>query len=223
MGLATTLERLIRETYSQSRVSTVGGVKVIIKNYSSPYSIKWYFITTAFFTYPYVADPKKRLSRELDFLLTNWKGFSTPKVIDFDLDEPSLTREFLEGREPEAEDMKLLGRGLREIHDRGVVMGDTKVENFLISEERLYVIDAEQSTSSDSSELKAWDLLVLFLFTAYKYFNDLDQFERGVQLFVDAYQPTSDVSKLVFSAKNAFLLAFMPILHGRAVQRILNS
>jgi|ECHnycMinimDraft_1075156.scaffolds.fasta_scaffold01804_2 tRNA A-37 threonylcarbamoyl transferase component Bud32 len=223
MGFTSTFERLIKESYSQSRISNIGGVKVVVKNYGSPYSIKWYFITAAFFNYPYVADPRKRLSREMDFMLGDWKDFLTPRIIDFDLEEPSLTREFLEGDEPDSDQMKLVGKGLREVHDKGIVMGDTKVSNFLVSEGKLYVIDAEQSTSSDSEELKAWDLLVLFVFLAYKYLNDLDQFEKGLEAFLDSYDPDQRISRSVFNAKNGFLVALMPILHARVAQRLLNS
>ncbi|MEM1599982.1 MAG: serine/threonine protein kinase, partial [Sulfolobaceae archaeon] len=159
----------------------------------SIFGIKWYFISAFFWNYPYVADPKERLKREINFFLERFSdSIIMPKLIDIDLKELCIIREFIKGEEIGVDNIGIVGKGLREIHDAGYVLGDTKISNFVVVNDKLAVIDAEQSLKSTDSYYRAWDLLVLFLFLSYKISN-LNQFQLMARKFLEEYEVDKSV------------------------------
>lgn len=125
-----------------------------------------------------------------------------------------LFREFVEGREVtnDKKDFRLLGYVMKEIHEKGFVMGDTKPSNFMISGETVFVIDAEQSTRNSSSEYKAWDILVLTLFSSFLFINEVVDFREAVREFLSSYELNREIALKLTGVKNAPLLALF-LLH----------
>jgi Kae1-associated kinase Bud32 len=208
---------------SQSRIVREGNNEYIIKYYDSIVSLKWFFVVSAFRVYPYVSNPKERMKRELEFFTYRWDGkvVNVPKIVDFDIDRLFIIREYLEGRTPKTEkDIELISKLLRKIHDNGFVLGDTKLENFIITKNKAYVIDAEQSIKSEKDEYKGWDLLVFFLFLASSNIHDVKKFEALANAFLKKYEPPTSVIKNIFNVRNTFLLSFFPILHLEVLRKI---
>ncbi|EZQ06894.1 serine/threonine protein kinase [Candidatus Acidianus copahuensis] len=216
---------MIKSFYWQSKIVKIGDSKYVLKCYSANAGIKWYFISSLFSrSYPYSADPLLRMRREVDFLTFPWKKITVPKLIDIDYYTNCIIREFSEGREPSTtDDFYGIGYGLRAIHDNEFVMGDTKLENFLLSNEKTSVIDAEQAIKSNNVEYKSWDILVFSLFLAYKYMNDLKGFDEMMLSFLRGYGPSSEITKNIISLRNLNLLSFFPAFHLNNLKKLIHN
>ncbi|MCY0859434.1 MAG: serine/threonine protein kinase [Sulfolobaceae archaeon] len=208
------ITKILNAIYSQSEVIVDESKKYVIKRYLTNSSIKWYLLTPFFmFNYPYVADPFKRMSREIDFLTYNWKDkIRVPKLIDYDTSDLWIIREYIEGRFPEnPKDFRLLGRTLKNIHNENFCLGDTKYENFVISGQEVYVIDAEQAIRSDNKKFRSWDLLVLFLFTSYKFVTNINDYRLSIINFLEEYEADREVLEGILDRENGLLLSvFLP-------------
>ncbi|AWR94896.1 serine/threonine protein kinase [Acidianus brierleyi] len=217
------IENIFRTFYTQSKIVRYDGNKYVKKCYGSNVSLKWFFITPLFRSYPYVADPNERMRREIDFLTNPWKGISVPRLIDFDFSENCIVREFIEGKIPATiQDFKLLGKTLRNIHDSGFAMGDTKFENFLINDS-VYVIDAEQAIKTDSKEYRAWDLAVFVLFLSYKFLYEIGEYENILREFLISYSPTKEELLYINNLKNIALLSLFPPLHLNILKKTIGE
>ncbi|MCH4814542.1 MAG: serine/threonine protein kinase [Saccharolobus sp.] len=216
---------MFKNSYSQSRIIKKDEKIYVQKCYMTIFGIKWYFISTFFWNYPYVADPKERFVRELDFFLDNtWKDIViVPKLIDIDAKELCITREFIEGNEINEENIEIVAKGLREIHEVGYVLGDTKISNFVIvNRSKLAVIDAEQSFKSNNVYYRAWDLVVFFLFLSYKMVN-INHFQEVAKRFLDEYMPDKSIAKEFFDIKNINLMGLYPPTHLYILKNLMSN
>ncbi|MEL9970418.1 MAG: serine/threonine protein kinase [Metallosphaera sp.] len=217
------LDDAIRVLYSQTKIVKTDDQKYVVKCYDSSVAVKWYFISSMFRPFPYVANPITRMDREIEFMTYPWKGIKVPRIIDFDTEEKCIVREFVDGNIPStAEDLISIGSALKEIHNNYFVLGDSKFDNFLINE-KIFVIDAEEAIRGSEPELRAWDLLVFFLFVAYKFFQDLKTFERVVQGFLGLYEPERDVVTNMISLRNVQLLSIFPPFHLGTVKKVISE
>ncbi|MEM4082994.1 MAG: serine/threonine protein kinase [Saccharolobus sp.] len=214
---------MFKSYYSQSRIIRKYDGTYVQKCYMSIFGIKWYFISAFFWNYPYVADPKERLKREINFFLERFSdSIIMPKLIDIDLKELCIIREFIKGEEIDVDNIGIVGKGLREIHDAGYVLGDTKISNFVVVNDKLAVIDAEQSLKSTDSYYRAWDLLVLFLFLSYKISN-LNQFQLMARKFLEEYEVDKSVVGDFFNIKNINLMGLYPPTHIYVLKNLMSN
>lgn len=152
------------------KVIEADGRKVVVKRYKSVLSYaKWLvsLLPPVRLLYPFETDPLKRLNRELTFFTQPPPGVRTPGLVDVDMENLVLVREYVEGAIPGSSPAhgEALGRTLGLVHQGGYCMGDTKSSNFLLAGDEIYVIDAEQATSGCASTMyKAWDV-AFHLFT----------------------------------------------------------
>jgi tRNA A-37 threonylcarbamoyl transferase component Bud32 len=215
---------MIKSPYSQSRIIKKDDEVYVQKCYMTIFGIKWYFISSFFWNYPFVGDPKERFTREVDFFLERWStnNIIVPKLIDIDFKELCITREFIEGEEVNEDNIEVVGKGLRDIHESGYVLGDTKLSNFVVVRNRLGIIDAEQSLKSNNPYYKAWDLLVLFLFLSYKIVN-LNNFSDAVRKFLNEYNPDKSIVREIFNIKNINLMSFYPPTHLYVLKNLMTN
>ncbi|AOL16029.1 serine/threonine protein kinase [Sulfolobus sp. A20] len=215
---------MFESRYGQSRIVKVDDEQYVEKCYTSVFGIKWYFISSFFWNYPYVADPKERFYREMDFFLEKWeKNVYVPKIVDIDTKTLCIIREFVSGEEVNERNIEIVAKGIREIHEEGFVLGDTKISNFLLTnDKKLAIIDAEQSMKSNNISYKAWDLLVFFLFLSYKLVN-LDSFAEASKIFLDEYNPDSSLVKEFFNIKNINLMSVYPPLHLFTLKNLMTN
>lgn len=214
------IDNLIRNTYLQSRIIEIEGKKAVIKCYSLSAGIKWYFISTYFRSYPYASNYKTRMDREMNFLTYRWQEIKVPKLIDIDYVNSCIVREFVDGKELSNAYFSIFGKALRYIHDKGFALGDTKLENFLIKDDKVYVIDAEQAIETNNISYFAWDLLVFLLFTSYKYINDLRTYEILIKQFLSSYEITKEELKEILGIRNISLLSIFPPFHLNIIKKI---
>lgn len=220
------LEDFFKGFYYQTRVVRVDGRDIVVKCYSSSTSFKWYIISPAFRRYPYTSDPMERMNREINFFTYNWSDkIRVPHLIDFDFDTLCIYREYVDGEEiSSAYHFYKLGQALRHIHDRGFVLGDTKIENFLYKE-TISVIDAEQAVETNNLSYFAWDLLVLIFSISYKYLKDPQLFYLNIVSLLDGYSAYEDLVKEMTGITNLPLLSLIPFTHynyfKKAVEKFL--
>lgn len=229
MNMQEIISKVLTSIYSQSEIIDIKeeGKKFILKEYLTNSSIKWYLITPFFyFNYPYVADPIKRMYREIDFLTHNWKDkIKVPKLIDYDIKNVYIIREFIDGKIPQTpNDFKKLGKTIKNIHGEGFSLGDTKYENFLIANENeVFVIDAEQAIKTENRKFRAWDLLVLFLFTSYKFIANINEYRESVIGFLEEYDGERSVLESVLDRENGLLLSVFPPINLIELKNIISE
>jgi len=145
----------------------------VIKSFLSPWSLKWVISIPTIVFYPYSINPRTRLFRELSFFIEwrkkNHSLVRTPRVLKVDYTHLTLVREYIEGNSVHNLGMKcfeLLFKALAFIHKEGWTLGDPKPSNFLVdTNNRIFVIDAEQAVKTDNIRYMAWDIALLLLMT----------------------------------------------------------
>ncbi|HEW63559.1 hypothetical protein IOK49_05965 [Fervidicoccus fontis] len=180
--------------FEQSEVREENGKKIVVKNYIKPNGlIKWFLlnIPIVWFFYQFTVDPLERMKREVNFFESYSGEVLVPKIIEKNFEKYYIKREYIDGRVPNLksqEDLYRVGVALGNIHNKDFCLGDTRPQNFLILNEHMAIIDAEQSTHEcKKKETKAWDLALLFLFEFWddpliepeRYFELIDAIYRG--------------------------------------------
>ncbi|MEM3229412.1 MAG: hypothetical protein QXD85_04365, partial [Fervidicoccaceae archaeon] len=186
----------ISSLLDQTSFKIVDGKKLAVKNYTKPSGIiKWLLLNfpPIPFYYPLTLDPAERMRREIDFFSHEAEGFLIPKIYNIDWKKIVLEREYIEGRHPSFEDekdLKSVGMALSFIHRAERCLGDTKPQNFLIAENGVYVIDAEQSLlSCQKRRFIGWDVALSILFIFWN--NPLispNEFSSKVRSFLNGYK-----------------------------------
>jgi tRNA A-37 threonylcarbamoyl transferase component Bud32 len=217
----TPIEKFLDSVISQTRVEVIDGKKVAVKRYSTAISVKWFFIVNSFRSYPFVALGKERMRRELDFMLERWRDLEVPRVLDFDLEEEVVIRQYIEASNEEI--YYELGKGLRVIHNAGYVMGDTKPSNFIVTRRRVYVIDAEQAIRQENEEYRAWDVLVILMFMSYRYINNLKSYLSAARALLTGYEVEPTVLRNLFNMKFLGLISLFPPLHLMELRKLLSE
>jgi len=164
--LQTSVINSIEEVFRQVKIIDFNGVKLVVKEYTSERGIiKWFLIKAAGLTsqvYPYTFKPVERMKREIDFfegsILNN-----TPKIIVKDWLNKLIIREYIDGNNVNPlnrEDVVKVAKTIADIHECGYSLGDSKYTNFIISNDRVYIVDAEQAIYTDRYEYMYWDIMV---------------------------------------------------------------
>ncbi len=208
--------------YTQSKIEWRDGRKIVSKCYSSVFGLKWFIISGMFYTFPYASQPLERMGREIEFFTFRWKGIGVPKIIDMDYDRICLFREFIDGKEvgKDRESFELIGKALRKIHEAGFVMGDTKLSNFMIKDDEVFVIDAEQAIRNASKDYIAWDILVFLLFSSFAFINEVKEYRECIRSFMTGYEIDNEIALKITDIKNVPLLALFPPLHLIEIKKI---
>ncbi|MEM0111297.1 MAG: hypothetical protein QXK90_00870 [Candidatus Parvarchaeota archaeon] len=187
------------------------GVKTIVKKYDDMNSLKWFIspIISNLKSYPMTGAPISRLERELELYDNPIEGVNLPKLIRYDKEGLTLEKEFIEG-EPPYKRLDLVGNLLYKLHSAGYVLGDSKIENFLLdkSNKKLYLIDSEQVYKSKDEKLRAWDISILF--TSLSYNSNIKNYRHAVADFKSAYLLWDEVSGYTVDPKNLPILFIMP-------------
>ncbi|RLG77329.1 MAG: hypothetical protein DRO12_02590, partial [Thermoprotei archaeon] len=128
----------------------------IAKKFFTPKSAKWVVAKlTRFLATDFWVNPGVRLANEvIHTLLLRKAGVKVPKILAIDLETYTLFREYVEGTPltqfvctESAQPFKLVGETLASIHRRGIILGDTRPSNFIISPDNrdVYTVDLEQA------------------------------------------------------------------------------
>jgi len=191
---------LLDELFSQTQVIMINGVKYALKKYDrTPGLLKWFIIKSASLPvtiYPFTFIPRERLERESIFLRELCRKLPVPRPILVDWGGIKLIREFIEGKKfvpgLEKDKYKDVAWAIRSIHDYGYALGDTKFQNFIISGNRIYIIDAEQAIKSRNRIHHAWDLFIFLVTTTIRLvtdnpFLDINIYTDIIKSIIDYY------------------------------------
>ncbi len=212
---------IIDKVISQVEIMEVSGSKYVRKRYDKEVGIfKWLPPSLMLKElYPFTLNPKERLLREVAFFSSKWDVFNVPKVIRYDIEKLELIREYVDGKVISLrcyDEAELLGKAMAEIHSKDYALGDVKPTNFIIRNARLYVIDAEQSVSKATLNMKCWDLVCLALIASYMNFFTINIFKNYMIKFLKNYVTCSkcvEVLKHVYERYFNPLALLIPLPH----------
>ena len=126
---------------------------------------------------------KARIKKEVLMLIESQKAVSTPKVLDVNLKEMTITMQFIEGSKVrdlfyKGKDLEktaeLIGKSLKKLHAKGIIHNDLTTSNMILKDGELYFIDFGLAQTSPSTEDKAVDVLVfkkMLKSTHWKYYE----------------------------------------------------
>lgn len=167
----------IDKFFSQTEIIEINGKKYVKKRYTKELGIvKWFIIKSLSIPvnmYPFVFNPRERLCREVSFFDYMKDRVFVPRVVETNYEKLYIVREYIEGKILDVTSnenlWKNVGRTLGKIHVEGYSLGDSKITNFLLSENnRIYIIDAEQAIPSDQENHRLWDIVVFLSTMTYK-------------------------------------------------------
>jgi len=214
---------------TQVEIKEEGGKKFVIKRFMKEVGfIKWIPPAIAFrASYPFTLLPKVRFERELTFFRKKWEKFKTPKVMEANTKDLILIREYIEGDFLDySNHLRHLAIALAEIHSSDSALGDVKPTNFIISGNDLYIIDAEQSISTNKPHQKAWDLMLTAFFMAYSYFLDPVKYKEIIKALIKTYMDSGgnkEVVNQVGSFRFGGLAMLMPLPHLFTLAEVIDS
>lgn len=214
-GFINILERM-NEFLAQTRIIEINGYKAVLKEYRRESGIiKWFFIKTAGLTtkvYPYTMDPYTRMMRETSFM-DKADIINRPHIILKDWIGRVIIREYIEGEHFNPHDLdgyRDLARVFALLHSSGYALGDAKFHNFIRSNNKYYIIDAEQAIETKDYSYMYWDIMVFLITTTYgliekHLLNALNIVKKTYSLFLETYLDTSyEETYKILSAYNKF-------------------
>ncbi|MGL4988625.1 MAG: lipopolysaccharide core heptose(II) kinase RfaY [Cetobacterium sp.] len=72
-----------------------------------------------------------------------------------------LVTSFINGESAKLENLDLVNEELKRIHEKGFLHGDSQLDNFLISEDKLFLVDAKLSTNKYGKIGEAYEFIYL--------------------------------------------------------------
>jgi len=180
--------------------------RIVVKKFKDWHGVKWFPLALwALGTKAFAVLGQSRLEREyaINQFLGN-KGFLVPKVLYVSPQEGLIFEEFVEGENlvyvikrivsseskqatADVALVKEVGRKIAEAHRLGVVFGDCKPENILVTKEgKLYFVDFEQASRSGD---KAWDVAEFLYYSGHYVFplSSTDLVEFMARRFIEGY------------------------------------
>lgn len=188
----------IEDAIKQIHIVEENGKKYVIKYYSvEPGLVKWFIIKSLSLPlqiYPYVTNPKDRMSREIIFFNKRPGSIRAPRIIDVDWNNFLIKREYIEGEifKPSANHVEYVELAciMAKIHRAGYALGDSKYTNFIVSRHsRIYIVDAEQAIETNNEIHYSWDLIVFTITILYSYgvLKDPENLYNRLRSFYSSY------------------------------------
>ncbi len=214
--------------YETSKIYTLSdkkrSVKVVVKKFSDLRSFKWIALNVwgALASARFRMSPLSRLAKEYRFLKElREAGFNTPQAIAVVLGERVLVREFidgipigtvvsgaLKGEDLVPEPIEAFGETLGRIHSAGYRLGDTKPNNAIFVDGKVYLTDLEQASIGGD---KAWDVSEFLYFSA-KLTLNAEAVRSIMEAFAKGYAATGSKETLKKASNLKYLAPFSPFL-----------
>ena len=216
-------------------LAEVGGEQLVVKKFSNWYIFKWFMLNIAALgSKLFSVSGKERLSNEYGALrLLEEKDLAVQRVIHVSLPKRILIKEYINGLTylnivkayldshnqvsipPENSFLKL-GEMFATVHQSNIALGDTKPENFLLSNNgTVYVLDLEQAKIHGDL---VWDIAELLYYTGHYAISFNKELEKIVNDFIRGYLHShGDITVLRKAASLPYLKVFsfwtpLPIL-----------
>jgi tRNA A-37 threonylcarbamoyl transferase component Bud32 len=200
---------MINDVYVLHAHHGSGETKVLVKRFKDWSWFKWFPLTVwSYATRPMILEAQARLAKECaigDYLRS--EGFNVPRVLHVSNAERLIFMEYIEGVslsetiktisaaqpsdniEVELAQIEMAGEIMAHVHERNVVLGDTKPDNILVRPDgSLFMIDFEQASQGGEGD-KTWDVAV-FLYYAGHYvypINGAAKAEAVTKAFIQGY------------------------------------
>jgi tRNA A-37 threonylcarbamoyl transferase component Bud32 len=202
----------------QIDILEINGLKVVKKKFLSEVGILKWLPPSIFYkaSYPFTLNPSERFRRELNFFnLGGGKYYKVPRLYEIDEENLIIVREYIDGRKLsyDRESRELFSKALAEIHSRGYVLGDVKPSNFIINNQGIWIIDAEQAIVTSDEVLFGWDLILTMFFASYKYVVDVEDFKDFIKSFIRSYLSSGGKVvwvRSIFSIRNLGIALLIP-------------
>ncbi len=185
-------------------LAEVDGERLVVKKFSDWYVFKWFTLNiVALGSKVFSLSGKERLSNEYGTTrLLDEMGLHVQKVVHLSLPKRILVKEFIPGityltmarrylnlnNEVDTNlkyPFEKIGEFMASIHDVDVTVGDTKPENFLLSEYGdVYALDLEQGRRGGD---KAWDVAELVYYSGHYWLTLNEGLKSIAAEFIEGY------------------------------------
>ncbi len=221
-----------------TEIYRAGGRRLVVKQYTSPSSIKWVLASIAsILSKKFIVNSWERQYNEYHAsILLASLGVPHRRILVVDPISAVTVFEYVEGT-PIIELAKknhslaetayrLTGRLLGVLHLNGIVMGDTKPDNYILSEGDdpiIVPIDLEQVRETQSIEERAWDVAMFVYFHGMGYSRIPDHYIDLIRVFIKEYISTiGDDRVLVEAGRIRYQLPFMYIVPAHVLVQLNN-
>ena len=161
---------------------TAGKEQLVVKKFTDWHGFKWFTLNlVSLGSKLFAVSGNARMTNEYGMnRYLGKRGLSVPNIVYLSVKERVLVEEYLSGAsfadlakeavnqskltEAQSELAASLGETLAEIHHMGVSLGDTKPENFVVKDEKIFVVDLEQAGKRNDY---AWDIAELLFYTGH--------------------------------------------------------
>ncbi|MGC9208570.1 MAG: nucleotidyltransferase domain-containing protein [Nitrososphaeria archaeon] len=202
------------------KVVESNGKRYVIKEFKGRSEMKWYVLgIVGRPVKPFDMSPFRRMYNEYTgSVRLRSMGISIQNIIAVHLKKKLLVKEYIEGRSlldyiREASESGIalqlvaaVAGVLRRIHDAGFAMGDSKPENFLVSGDKVYIVDLEQFRDAADNEDKGWDVSE-FVYYSLSFIKKDDLVRKFLESFREGYGEAEEIYRRAVSTK--FLLPFL--------------
>ncbi|MDD1769781.1 MAG: hypothetical protein LUO79_01725 [Methanomassiliicoccales archaeon] len=209
-------------------------MKFIVKQFPQLKSAKWVLISIwSVAAKRFNIAPLSRLHREVEAVRRlHGLGVKTHRIAGVVLDERTLVTEYSEGvsldksvREittgasTDASSVEEYARVLGRLHKAGLVYGDTKPQNALVSKDGVDLLDLEQAVERGD---RAWDLAE-FLYYSAKMAKQEDGLKLVADSFLAAYRTENGTQVIKKARRVRYLLPFLPVIAPRMIRVVRDS
>ncbi len=212
-----------------TEIFRVNGYRVVVKQYTSPSSIKWVLASIAsILSKKFIVNSWERQYNEYHAsILLSTKGFPHRRVLVVDPISAVTVFEYIEGKTIidlaknkhtlSKEAYRLTGELLARLHLNGIVMGDTKPDNYILTILQgtpvIVPIDLEQVRETNSIEEKAWDIAMFVYFHGMGYSRIPHHYVELIKTFLEEYKHImGDDTIIIEASRLRYQVPFMYIV-----------
>lgn len=196
-------------------------IRLFVKSYLSLASTKWAVLATTFTpVINFRVSPGERMGYEYKFsrLLRHVDNVNTPGILLVDLNNYIIVKEYVEAKSYDniikscyesntvEKSLILLGRCFGRIHNLGIALCDTKPSNFLYEDDKICVVDLEQTRFGKRNEL-AWDIAEFLYYSAINR-NNFEPLSKILSQFISGYLETGEKNILLLASNKKYMMPF---------------
>ncbi len=224
--------RMLNSTYVIIIRTKDSEERVFVKKYINWTDLKWVAArvwTIGMKNFSVIADV--RLSNEIYFVNKLAElGFNTADIYHINWKKKMLFQKFIEGQDLMQMWMSgseqnvlnraafMVGRELAKIHQHDITLGDCKPENFIISGDKVYIVDLEQASFNGD---KVWDLTEVLLYIGH--YLDVNKSVEYARYLLSGYLSVGSKDVLKSAAEGKYALLLMPWTPLWIQNRVLNE
>ncbi len=198
---------------------SMGNEKLVVKQYFTLSGIKWVLasIVASILKRFSVLPGERQLNEYTAILELKKNNIPSRDIVLVDPISYVTVFKYVEGeslpqvaREHLSKAYRLVGELIGSIHSIGIVVGDTKPENFIYNNVagRVYVIDLEQSRKSQRIEEQAWDIAMFIYFHA---LPNMANKAMYLEKFLEGYTSVAGSKAISEAAKIKYMIPFTSI------------